>query len=441
MEEKHFEALYPDKAMYEEIDRLLSFVKAGKSCQLLGLPGAGRSELLELMAYNKQIRERHLGEKGKYAHFIMVDFSELRQRPLIDAIKFLFLSLADSLRERKMMEEYGKVNEAMRESLSFRDDLVLFSGLKQVVDFLALEKKLSLIFLFNKFEDYIPTVSSEFFRDLRILRDRAKYRFSIIFSTSRPLETLLDPMLLADFYEYVAGNNVYIKFYDEASTNFLISYLEKLTEKKLSKSVKEEILRLTGGYAKLTRLAIEASLAQKEQVLEIEDFLLARSSINKALMEIWLDLTPAEQSDILLNIYEDPLIDKYLEESGLVRDKKLQIPLFAKFANTLDAQKSTDIKIIYDENTNSIKRGKAVISDSLTSSEFRLLRYLLQNQDMIVERDAIISIVWQGSKSTAGITDQAIDQLIFRLRKKIEVDPNKPAYLQTVKGRGFKFTS
>ncbi len=441
MEEKHFESLYPETAFYYEIDRLMVNLRGGKSCQLLGLPGVGRSDVLELLAYNKNIREKHLKDNNKFVQFVFVDFSEIRKRSLFDAMKFLFLSLADSLRDRGLMEEYGQVNEALREALSFHDELVLFQELKTVVDYLALQKKLTLVFLFNRFEDYIPSVTSEFFSNLRILRNRAKYRFSIIFSTSRPLEELLDPMLLADYYEFVAGNLVYIRFYDEVATNFLLTYLEKLTKKKLSKAQHTEILRLTGGYAKLVRLAFEACLANEPKAQDLTDFLLAQKPIQVALTEIWLALTPAEQSDILQNIFEDPAVDKYLEESGLVKDKKLKLPLFAKFVATLNIQTKSDIKIEYDENTNSIRRGKAVLSDSLTSSEFRLLRYLLQNQERVIERDALIAIVWQGVKSTAGITDQAVDQLIFRLRRKIEEDPNKPVYLQTVKGRGFKFAS
>lgn len=440
MEEEHFESLYPETARHFEIEKLLGFVKEGNSCQLLGLPGVGRSDLLELLAYNKKIRDKHLGADKQQMLFVAVDFSEIRKRPLYDAMKFLFLSLADSLRDQHMMEEYRLVNESFREALSFHDELVLFQELKQVVDFLAIQKKLTLVFLFDRFEEYVPSVTSEFFTNLRILRNRAKYRFSVIFSIDRPLEVLLDPLLLSDFYEFVAGHLVYIRFCDEVSNNFILSYLEGLTRKKVSKTAYAEILRLTGGYAKLTRIAIEAWLANGGKEEKMADFLLAQKPVQVALMEIWLSLSPAEQSDMLHNTFEDPVVDWYLEESGLVRGKIIQVPLFASFVKSSKALvKSEEEKIVYDENTDSIRKGETVLSDSLTSAEFRMLSYLLQNQGRVIERDEIISIVWEGVKSKAGITDQAVDQLIFRLRRKIEEDPNKPLYLQTVKGRGFKF--
>jgi DNA-binding response OmpR family regulator len=132
--------------------------------------------------------------------------------------------------------------------------------------------------------------------------------------------------------------------------------------------------------------------------------------------------------------------DNYLIDSGLVKDGQIQMPLFDKYIKEFEDMLRVRDKIEYDENTNSIRKGGTVLSDRLTSSEFRLLRYLLQNRERVVERDEIISIVWENVKSSAGITDQAVDQLIFRLRKKIEEDPNSPTQLQTVKGRGFKFS-
>lgn len=442
-EQKHFEALYPDTAFSGEIKQILSYVKSGKSCQLLGLPGAGRSELLELLAYNKNVRNKHLGDNSELVHFVFVDFSEIQKRSLFDCFKFLFLNLADSLRSRGLGEEYKKVNDIFRESLSFGDELVLFQGLKQSVDYLALEKKLTLIFLFSRFEEYIPSVQADFFRNLRVLRDRAKYRFSVVFSINRPIESLLDPMTFSEFYEYAGGNFVYIKFYDEAATQFLVSYLEKLTGKKLEKNAAAEILKTTGGFAKLVRLAVEASLAGgAEKTKNLTDFLLEQKTIRRALSDIWVSLTPAEQADIAQMRFDDPAVDAYLIESGLVADNKMQIPLFRDYTAVEGGHGEAEaLKIVFDENTNSIYRGKTVLSDSLTSSEFRLLKYLLSNQDKVVERDEIISIVWSGVKSTAGITDQAVDQLIFRLRRKIEEDPNNPKHLQTVKGRGFKFVS
>ena len=127
---------------------------------------------------------------------------------------------------------------------------------------------------------------------------------------------------------------------------------------------------------------------------------------------------------------------------GLVKDGKIAIPLFDEFV-TRFRQEFSDAgkkKIIIDE-SGKILRGNEPLSDKLTSFEFKLLKFLLENEDKVLEREEIINSVWHDLKSKEGVTDQALDQLIFRLRKKIESDPNNPFHIQTIKGRGLKFSS
>ena len=218
--------------------------------------------------------------------------------------------------------------------------------------------------------------------------------------------------------------------------------IEKITGKKISPALLKKVLLLTGGHGKVTKLAIEALLTLETEPAKLEDFLLSQKTVKSALREIWLSLSPAEQADMLEGKFEDHDVAAYLENVGLVRDNTIQIPLFARYIVSFatDAQ-GTRQNITFDQNTNTIRKGDIVLSDQLTSSEFRLLRYMLQHEERIVERDELIAVVWQDVKSTAGITDQAVDQLVFRVRRKIEEDANHPIHLQTIKGRGFKFSA
>ncbi len=119
MEKQHFESLYPEDARQVDIGKIIKFVKEGASCQLLSIPGAGRSTVLRILANNKKVRNMHLGPQESKTHFVLVNFSEIRKRPLFDAMKFLFLSTADSLRERAMLVEYERINDLFKNSLKF----------------------------------------------------------------------------------------------------------------------------------------------------------------------------------------------------------------------------------------------------------------------------------------------------------------------------------
>jgi hypothetical protein len=444
MEQEYFESLYPDTARLEDISRLAEYIKKGSSAQVISIPGVGRSTVFALLAHNKKLRIKHFGEEHLNIHFVPVNFSEIRNRSLFDATKFMFLSLSDSLRERGLKEDYERINKYFKEGLSFKDELVLFQKLKEAVDYVCLEKKIKLVFLFDRFEEYVPAVTSEFFANLRSLRSRAKYSFLVIFSLNRPLEDLLEPLTISDFYEFVAGNHLFLSLYDKATTDFRVSYIEKVTAKKLEEEIRDEILRQTGGVGKLVKLSAEAMLSVESMndAREIGDYLFSKKSIQEALSEICRSLTPSEQTALIKQKYEEKDAISYLKGVGVMVDRGIQIPIFEQHIRMHRKDPAgTDRKIVFDQSTNAIKKGELILSDQLTGSEFRLLHFFLQNEERVLTRDEIIGAVWSDVKSTAGITDQAVDQLIFRLRRKIEEEPNSPAHLLTVKGRGFRFMS
>ena len=87
-------------------------------------------------------------------------------------------------------------------------------------------------------------------------------------------------------------------------------------------------------------------------------------------------------------------------------------------------------------NTHSlIKDGRKI---ELTILENRILLYFLKNENKIINRDDLMMVVW-GYNSD--VNTRTLDMHIVRLRKKIEDNPDRPHYLQTVRGVGYKFTA
>lgn len=437
MEPKYFEELYPADSLKDEIEHALGFVTKGASSQVLGLPGVGKSRLLRLLAYNRKVRELHLGEGQSKYHFIYMDFSEVRGRPLADVTKFVLISLAYSLSERGMMSESTQINAFLKEAISFNDELILFQALKNSIDFLALEKELTVVLLIDRLEQYSQDLTDQFFINLKILRNRAKYKFSCIFALSRPIDVLIDLSTIAEFYEFLVGNTVFMKLTHPTQSDFRLDYIEKVIGKKDEKA-KKEIMQLTGGHGKLAKIAYEAVLSEKESPQDIEKYLLGLRQMKGALYEIWSYLTPQEQKLIKhLDQNKDTQDLDFLRHVGLLTDHTIAIPLFKTFMEALKEEKET---VLYNPETNEIWKGEVNISDQLTPSEFRLFKHLLLNRDKVVEKEEIINAVWKDTQTQEGVTDQALDQIVYRLRKKIETDPNDPQYITTIKGKGIKFS-
>jgi len=72
----------------------------------------------------------------------------------------------------------------------------------------------------------------------------------------------------------------------------------------------------------------------------------------------------------------------------------------------------------------------------LSSKEFALLVHLFENRGKVCSKDEIGRVVW--SEYQEGVFDYQIENLVRRLRTKIETDPNSPQLLIIMRGLGYK---
>jgi two-component system alkaline phosphatase synthesis response regulator PhoP len=74
----------------------------------------------------------------------------------------------------------------------------------------------------------------------------------------------------------------------------------------------------------------------------------------------------------------------------------------------------------------------------LTRKEFELLVYLLEHRGEVVTRERLLDEVWGYERFP---TTRTVDTHILRLRRKFEADPDRPAFILTVHGQGYKFAA
>lgn len=71
-----------------------------------------------------------------------------------------------------------------------------------------------------------------------------------------------------------------------------------------------------------------------------------------------------------------------------------------------------------------------------TATEFRLLDYFARHVGRVFTRDQLLDSVW---RDTSYVTQRSVDVYVRRIREKIELDPENPRYLRTVRGAGYRF--
>jgi two-component system, OmpR family, alkaline phosphatase synthesis response regulator PhoP len=81
-----------------------------------------------------------------------------------------------------------------------------------------------------------------------------------------------------------------------------------------------------------------------------------------------------------------------------------------------------------------VRKDKELVS--IAAKELQLLEYLVQNRDRIVPREKILREVWEYD---AQVASRTIDVHIAWLREKLDNAKN-PKHIQTVRGKGYRFT-
>jgi len=86
------------------------------------------------------------------------------------------------------------------------------------------------------------------------------------------------------------------------------------------------------------------------------------------------------------------------------------------------------------EKAEALKNGVPV---SLAGKEMQLLRYLIDHRGKVLSRDELLQEVWEYQSD---VSTRTVDVHIAWLRQKLEVNPQSPKHILTVRGSGYRFS-
>ena len=134
---------------------------------------------------------------------------------------------------------------------------------------------------------------------------------------------------------------------------------------------------------------------------------------------------------IALNIGGDDYIEKPYSLGVLLAKVKVTLKRFNK--NATDNYDDGYLFVDFANNLVKVKNEEIY----LTSLEFKLLKYLINNAGKLISKDELFDNVWN-DKFTQ---DNTLNVHIRKIRELIEVDPNNPKYILTVWKAGYRFIS
>ena len=252
---------YPINYRREECQRILQAVRAGDSAYIVGLSGAGKSNLIGFLA------ERHAPDGVRLVH---VDLNRL----IDNSPNAIFSVIREALGERGLDDDFRATDGSIKRALEAlgpngRLALLMDTGL-----------------LASKFDAVNDRQDNTIYRNLRALRDANKNRLSLVLAARRPLPER------SELSELFLANTFWLGPLNKDDAAWTIQYYATRSNLLLSFLISEKIIAFTGGYPSFIRAVCEAWKIAKSP---IDQALIDHPVVAARLTEFWNEQpTPAE---------------------------------------------------------------------------------------------------------------------------------------------------
>src|ERR1700690_3945826 len=94
-------------------------------------------------------------------------------------------------------------------------------------------------------------------------------------------------------------------------------------------------------------------------------------------------------------------------------------------------------RLMIDHKSRSVWVNQKQLVPPLSAQQFKLLWLLYENQGQGISRPDLVETVW-GEEQAGGVSDQALDALIRRLRDRLAELDSKHQFIDTVRGHGVR---
>jgi hypothetical protein len=452
---------YPATYRTREMKILAGWIQAGESGSIIGLAGAGKSNLLGFLSHRPEVMRPYLPADFGHLALVQVDLNNLPSNDLATLFRVILRSLYEAYDQLISIKEAlaTSVETLYRQVEEKTDPFLSQSALREAL-LLFQEQAIRLVLVLDPFDQFCATATSQVLDNLRGLRDSFKDTLSFLIGLRHEMAYIRNPVELAELFELVDTHQCWLGPMDKADAHWVVGQVEASIGCAFSETQLEQLIELTGGYPALLRAA-SLWLAKVSPVPEMDtwaDQLLTEASIQNRLKELRQGLTGEEEA--ALSVLQMALMmasardrqenmrqisQKYQETLARLQVKGLCqqtesgwrffSPLLAKFVAEMEGVSAG--KIWREPTTQRFFLGERELT-SLSERDRQFLQYFLDNPRLAHRIDDLIEAVWS-EEDSSGVSNEAVQQAIRHLRKHIEPNPAKPCYLITERGTGYRF--
>lgn len=367
----------------QELEILRTYLDRGQSSLVYAMHGTGLSSFLEL-ASKKIILPKALN--------IYFDFNEVTTYTIDSFVNLLWKKIGLTA------PEYTKYTSI--DAFFYATD----TNIKQLNVF------------FDRFDKACKHMSPEFFDFLRFFARQENVRVSFVLAS----EELITDIRSEDELEQIL-----------TITREHTLYLKPLTSKECEKYIE----------SKAQELSLKLG---KAEIKKINEFSSGNLRIIYSVLNDWSKNNKPTMSENV-EFYCRRLVEKFRFDPKNIKERNQ----FLQNIGFLDSEGNiinyavnmymknnvAPIKKLSITNSDYIYSGDNRIDSQLSQYEFSIMKLLISNKGNVVSKDDLSDKVWSGSLNS-GVSDEAIEQAIKRLREKLSglgVENN----IKTLRGRGY----
>jgi len=438
---------HPTTYRQEIVQPIFHRIQARGSCVVISAASMGKSRLVQFLL-RADVQHHYLGEKAEHFLFVWADCNRMAQVTEWGLYELLLTGLIEACGQHPRAQELRPELVTLRqEAILTANPLLAQRHLELAVRMLCQEQGLSLAILLDEFDESYRTLPAQVLANLRGLRDVNKYRLSYVLFTREHPAQLRVLQESEGFYELFSRSVYGLKPYQKEDARRILQQLQVRRQHELgslSQEAQEELLRLSGGHPGLLVALVDAlASSSKSSEDSWETWAQNQPAVQEENRKIWHSLSHQEQltaNRLAQGISTGFREREPLELRGLIRQLNGRIEFFSPLFRQYAIQNApTSLSFWLDHRSGAVwVNGQPIID--LTPLEYKFVEYLETKQGELCTRDELLEHLYQETSSQelpAG-TDSRLDALVRRIRKKIELDPSRPRFILTVRGRGYR---
>lgn len=429
-----------------EVDQILTALRAGESCTIVGIGSVGKSNLLRFLQQD-DVHQAKLGPDSDTFLFVYLDANKLLKESLWGLWELMLHQLLIGLIDHGAHDAaIETVDDLHQRSTEPSTQHLALRYVDRAIRVVCRQLDLRLVFLVDEFDNLCRLLAPRGFSALRALRDDQKYRLMYVLATRMELSRLREEVEeIESFEELVSINTIWLGPYSERDARHMVRRLNTRHRSDLDEETADDLLMATGGHPGLLRAAYRVAI---EHPADLPRTLALSPLVQDECRRLWLSLSAEEQRAITMlanavnaNPHQRETLER-LRHKKLVGgpwadDDDVFSPLFAEYVR--EQQPVVGARIHVDRKRRMmLVNGHAV--KRLPPLEYKFIEYLEERRGHVCSRDDLAQHLYPEDMAVGaqGVSDARLDAIVKRLRKRIKSVGGNPRYILTVRGHGFR---